>query len=332
VLQFGFRALSEGSKGPARQLCCAERCRSRARAFAMPVRQKWGSRGCVPRACRGLSARRLAWDAVHYQRGREGPPDSHIMCWSLRRPLYAVLVLMSHATSLSGATCCQLLAIHHQNRTVAAVVFWSINHIIDMVPRDLNWIPQCPLNCNIQAHAFPVVLLQNCVLLCFISPRVRKIRNEVSSRPGIFSRTLRFYYIASFPGSPLPHLLDGHIKLVGCSAIPARSRPGPIPYHWGSIVELELPPDETPGLMTPHHHNTNVLQSITYAKSHFHPTDPIRDKKTNAFETSMASPSRKHNFAVRVSQLLQTSRRVWALPPSLGAPTRNSHEIHCSNL
>jgi len=28
--------------------------------------------------------------------------------------------------------------------------------------------------------------------LCFINPRVRKIRNEASSCPGIFSRTLRF--------------------------------------------------------------------------------------------------------------------------------------------
>jgi len=34
---------------------------------------------------------------------------------------------------------------------------------------------------------------------------------------------------------------------------------------------------------------------------HTHPTDPIRDKKTNAFDTSMASPFRQHNFTVRVS-------------------------------
>ena len=33
-----------------------------------------------------------------------------------------------------------------------------------------------------------------CVLLCFINPRVRKIRHEASSCPRIFSRTLRFYY------------------------------------------------------------------------------------------------------------------------------------------
>jgi len=109
------------------------------------------------------------------------------------------------------------------------------------------------------------------VLLCFIDPRVRKIRNEDCSCPGIFSRTLRFYYVASSPGSPLPHLLDGHRKLVGSSVILARSCPGPVRYHWGSIVELEVPPDKTPGLMTLHPHNTNVLHSITYAKSPYPP-------------------------------------------------------------
>jgi len=111
------------------------------------------------------------------------------------------------------------------------------------------------------------------VLLCFVDLRVRKIRNEASSCPGIFSRTLRFYYVASSPGSPLPHLLDGHRKLVGRSAIPARPCPGPVQYHWGSIVELEVPPDETPapGLMTFQPHNTNVLQSITYARSPYPP-------------------------------------------------------------
>jgi len=111
------------------------------------------------------------------------------------------------------------------------------------------------------------------VLLCSINSRVRKIRNEASSCTGIFSRTLRFYFVPSSPGSlaPLPHLLDGHRKLVGCSAIPASSCPGPVWYHWGSIVELEVPPDKTPGLMTLHPHNTNVLQSITYAKSPYPP-------------------------------------------------------------
>jgi len=35
-----------------------------------------------------------------------------------------------------------------------------------------------------------------CVLLYFIDPRVKKIRNEASSCPGIFSRTLCFYKVA----------------------------------------------------------------------------------------------------------------------------------------
>jgi len=110
-----------------------------------------------------------------------------------------------------------------------------------------------------------------CVLLCFINPRLRKIRIEASSCPGIFSRTLRFYNVASSPSSPLPHLLDGHRKLVGFSAITARLCPGPVRYHRGSIVELEAPPDEMPGLMTLHPHDTNVLQSIMYAKSPYPP-------------------------------------------------------------
>jgi len=40
------------------------------------------------------------------------------------------------------------------------------------------------------------------VLLCFIDPRVRKIKNEAFRCPGIFSRTLRFYSFASSPCSP----------------------------------------------------------------------------------------------------------------------------------
>jgi len=57
-----------------------------------------------------------------------------------------------------------------------------------------------------------------CLLLCFINPRVRTIRKEASgySCPGIFSRTLRCYFVASSPSSHFPHL---HIKLVGCSEI-----------------------------------------------------------------------------------------------------------------
>jgi len=66
--------------------------------------------------------------------------------------------------------------------------------------------------------------------------------NEAFSCPGIFSRTLCFYYVtvASSPGSPRSHLLDGHRKFVGSSAIPARSCPGPVRYPWGSVAESLL--------------------------------------------------------------------------------------------
>ena len=67
--------------------------------------------------------------------------------------------------------------------------------------------------------SMPGVVTVVYVLLCFIDPRVMKIRNEASKRPGIFSRTLRFYCVASSSGSLLPHLLGGHRKLVGRSAI-----------------------------------------------------------------------------------------------------------------
>jgi len=68
---------------------------------------------------------------------------------------------------------------------------------------------------------------------------------------------------------------------------------------------------------------------------HTHPTNPILDTKTNTFDTSTASPSRHHNFAVRVSHRcivtvaeFGRSCRVWALPPSLSEPARDGHEIH----
>jgi len=40
--------------------------------------------------------------------------------------------------------------------------------------------------------------------------RVRKIRNDASSCPGIFSITLCFYSVTSSPGHLLHHLLDWH--------------------------------------------------------------------------------------------------------------------------
>ena len=42
------------------------------------------------------------------------------------------------------------------------------------------------------------------VLLYFIDLKVRKIRNEASSCLGIFSKTLRFYYVASSSPPPSP--------------------------------------------------------------------------------------------------------------------------------
>jgi len=101
------------------------------------------------------------------------------------------------------------------------------------------------------------------VLLCCIDPRVGKNKNKASSYPVIFSRTLRFYYnVASSPGSPLPHLLDGQRDIVGSSAIPASSCPGPVRYSCRSIIELKVPPDKTPGLMTPQPHNIVIVLSL----------------------------------------------------------------------
>jgi len=126
-------------------------------------------------------------------------------------------------------------------------------------------------------------LCMTSVLLCCIDPRVSMIRNEASSCPGIFSKTLRLYYVGSSPGSPLPCLLDGHRKLIECSAIAARSCPRPVRYPWGTIAEMEVPRDETPGLMTLHPHNANVLQSITYAKSSYPPDRSNPGQKNQCF-------------------------------------------------
>ena len=43
----------------------------------------------------------------------------------------------------------------------------------------------------------------------YCNPRLRKIGNEASSCLGIFSRTLRFCYVASSPGSCLDRLRNG---------------------------------------------------------------------------------------------------------------------------
>ena len=56
---------------------------------------------------------------------------------------------------------------------------------------------------------------------------------------------------------------------------------------------------------------------------HTHPTDPIRDTKTNAFDTSMASPSRQHNFAVRVShRYIVTAAEFGRSRQNLGVPLK----------
>jgi len=51
----------------------------------------------------------------------------------------------------------------------------------------------CPIRICRVAHiyeSYPIRLSVCCVLLCFINPRVRKIRNEASSCLGIFSRVM----------------------------------------------------------------------------------------------------------------------------------------------
>ena len=161
------------------------------------------------------------------------------------------------------------------------------------------------------------------VLICFINPRVRKIRNETSSYPGIFSRTLRFYYVANSPFSPLSHLLDGNRKLLGSSAIPARSYPGPVRYHWGSIVELEVSSDETQGLMTLQPHNTNVSQS-----THMQITIPTRQIQFGTKKLMLLTRAwlvLPDTITLQWESLIDTSSplsvgapaidRVWALPP-----------------
>ena len=61
-----------------------------------------------------------------------------------------------------------------------------------------------------------------CVLLCFIDPRMKKIRNKAFSCLRIFSRTLFFNYVANSPDSPLPHLLDIHIDMPKAISAPFR--------------------------------------------------------------------------------------------------------------
>jgi len=69
-----------------------------------------------------------------------------------------------------------------------------------------------------------------CVLLCFIDPRVTKIRNEASSCPGVFYRTLHFAPLV------LPSrifMMNTHPGRIECN--PTRSCPRPVGYHWENI-------------------------------------------------------------------------------------------------
>ena len=62
--------------------------------------------------------------------------------------------------------------------------------------------------------------------ICFIDPRVRKIKNEASNCPGIFSRTPRFYDVDSCsPGSPLPRHFSEifHSRISSSCSWPIRS-------------------------------------------------------------------------------------------------------------
>ena len=121
--------------------------------------------------------------------------------------------------------------------TLKSLLIGLISKVIDMGFRHPS---------NFKKESKSMFLILTSCLLGFI----------VSS--SILCSCLLLCILLCFPGSRLPHLLDGHRDIVGCTASPASSCPGPVRYRWASIVELEVPPDETPGLMTLHLHNTNV--------------------------------------------------------------------------
>ena len=102
-----------------------------------------------------------------------------------------------------------------------------------------------------------------CVLLCFIDQRVRKIRNEASSCPDIFSRTLRFYYVASSPGSVFLSkrqkfwhqflgklTFEQHFRLLHLSFLPARVQrqfsAKVLCHPWHLICTLYTPKERLP--------------------------------------------------------------------------------------
>jgi len=84
---------------------------------------------------------------------------------------------------------------------------------------------------------------ENSVLFCFINPRVRKIRNEASSCPGVFSRTLRFCP-GFLPGRTRFHFHYTHLSPL-VSRVPVgmhRTVPGASRYashrDWCALIHL----------------------------------------------------------------------------------------------
>lgn len=72
------------------------------------------------------------------------------------------------------------------------------------------------------------------LLLCFDDPRIRKIRNEVSSPPEVFHGTLCVYYVASSPGVlNLQMYLDS--CRIECSPTSSSPRPATICHEWVSL-------------------------------------------------------------------------------------------------
>ena len=72
--------------------------------------------------------------------------------------------------------------------------FWS-QICFNQSPRTQN-SSNSQFNCRFEKLTIRVLCTtDDSVLLCLINPRVRKIRNEAFSCPGIFSRNLRFYYL-----------------------------------------------------------------------------------------------------------------------------------------
>jgi len=138
------------------------------------------------------------------------------------------------------------------------------------------------------------------VLLCFIDPRVRKIRNEAPVALESFTVLFSFSLSLAPPVHPSPIFLTDTENLYD-PVYSSKVMPRTISVFLEKY--REVPPDETSGLMTLHPHSTNVLHSITCAKSPYLPDRSNLGQKNNAFDMSMTSPSRQYNFAVRVSYL-----------------------------